>query len=135
MQLSFSHYHRLLSPAYPKSYANLSADPIMFTVTEEVVQGILVLGGEGTINFSTEAGYNMERVLKDGIVLALDGTDTPEIQYSMNTGGGVTTHTLTIPTVTKESEGIYQFEAESSTGRIVEYHHVAMKCKFIMISV
>ena len=106
----------------------------MFTITEEAVKDILIEGGEGTVTFSAVAGFNTVRVLKDGSVLDLHDTGTPEIQYTMNSEGGATTHTLTISTVTKEDEGIYQFEAESSTGRIVEYHHVAVKCKLIIFN-
>ena len=110
---------------------NVCAEPIMFTVTEKAVRDALVEGEGGTINFSIMAGYNIARVLKDGKELALIGSNTPEAQYSVSMESGNTTYTLTIPSATKEHEGIYQFEAESDkAGRIVEYHHVTVKCKF-----
>ena len=104
----------------------------MFTVSEKAVKDTFIEGEGGTINFSIMTGYNIARVLKDGRELALSGSNTPEIQYSMSMESGDTTHTLTIPAATKEYEGIYQFEAESETGRIVQYHHVTVKCKLII---
>ena len=109
---------------------NVCAEPIMFTVTEKAVWDTVVEDEGRTINFNTVAGYTIDRVLKDGRELALSGSNTPEIQYSMSMESGDTTHTLTISAATKEYEGIYQFEAEGETGRIVQYHHVTVKCKF-----
>lgn len=106
----------------------------MFNNTEEIVQDVLVEGKAGIIAFSTILGSGMPRVVKDGVQLALDGTDVPEVQYSMSMDSGITTHTLTIPTVTEEYEGIHQFEVEDKTGRAVEYHHVAVKSKLIIYS-
>ena len=131
-----SSLHELIISSYLSSVykrmTNVCADPMVFTDTEEVVQDMLIVGEEGTITFITMTVFNKMRVLKDGIKLALDGTDAPEIQYNMTMEGGVTTHTLTIPTVTEDNEGMYQFEVETSTGRIVEYHQVDVKCKLIM---
>ena len=110
----------------------MCADPVMFTVTEKAVKDTFIEGEGGTINFNTVAGYTIDRVLKDGRELALSGSNTPEIQYSMSMESGDTTHTLTIPAATKEYEGIYQFEAESEAGRIVEYHHVTVNRKLII---
>ena len=93
------------------------------------MQDVIVVGEEGAITFSTAVGSDEQKVLKDGMQLALDGSDVPEVQYSMNMESGVTTHTLTIPTVTEEHEGIYQFEVENKTGRVIEYHRVAAKSK------
>ena len=105
----------------------------MFTVTEKAVKDTFIEGESGTISFSIVAGYNIARVLKDGRELDLSGSNTPEAQYSVSMENGDTTHTLTIPAATKEHEGIYQFEAESETGRIVEYHHVTVNRKLINV--
>ena len=93
---------------------------------------------EGTVNaeitfeISANSRISERKVLKDGVQLALDGTDTPMVEYKTGRDNDVVTHTLTIPTVTKEYEGIYQFEVGNKAGRAVEYHEVAVKREFCM---